>query len=74
MFVGALAEALGESVHNVSQHLGVLRSAGIVRRRHRGREVWYQLVDTVALDIYEQVVGALLKEADRLGRAVERPN
>ncbi|MBA3261723.1 MAG: helix-turn-helix transcriptional regulator [Thermoleophilaceae bacterium] len=37
--VGAVAETLGESLHNVSQHLAVLRSAGIVQRRRRGREV-----------------------------------
>jgi DNA-binding transcriptional ArsR family regulator len=42
MAVGALAERLGESVHNVSQHLAILRSATVVSRRHRGREVWYR--------------------------------
>lgn len=71
MSVGALAETLGESLHNVSQHLGVLRSAGIVRRRHRGRETWYRLGDQNAMNIYEQVVAALIEEAERLGRAVE---
>ncbi len=40
MAVGALAEALGERVQSVSQHLAVLRSAAVVSGRHRGREVW----------------------------------
>lgn len=71
--VGALAEALGESLHNVSQHLALLRSAAIVSRRHRGREVWYRLSSPAALCIYERVVVALREEAERLGRAIERP-
>lgn len=70
--VGALAEALGESLHNVSQHLAVLRSAGLVRGRHEGREVWYRLSDRGTARVYEQVAAALLAEAERLGRLVER--
>lgn len=73
MSVGALDEALGESLHNVSQHLALLRSAAIVSRRHRGREVWYRLSSPAALCSYERVVVALREEAERLGRAVERP-
>ncbi|MGH2742422.1 MAG: ArsR/SmtB family transcription factor [Thermoleophilaceae bacterium] len=74
MAVGALAEALGESVHNVSQHLAVLRSAAVVSRRHRGREVWYRLSSPPApLSIYERFAVALREEAERLRRAVERP-
>lgn len=72
MAVGALADALGENLHNVSQHLAVLRAAGIVQRRSQGREVWYRLAGGDVLGIYERVAATLLEEADRLGRAVER--
>lgn len=73
MAVGALAEALGERLHNVSQHLAVLRSAGVVSRRQRGREVQYRLTSPDALCIYERVVMAMREEAERLGRAVGSP-
>jgi ArsR family transcriptional regulator len=43
--VGRLAEAIGASQPNVSQHLAVLRNAGIVEAVRDGREVRYGLVD-----------------------------
>jgi DNA-binding transcriptional ArsR family regulator len=60
-------------LHNVSQHLAVLRSAAVVSRRHRGREVWYRLPSPAALCIYERVMVAMREETERLGHAVERP-
>jgi len=45
MGVGRLADTLGTSQPNVSQHLAVLRSAGLVVSERHGREVRYQLVD-----------------------------
>lgn len=43
--VGRLAIELGASQPNISQHLAVLRSAGIVEADRSGREVRYRLVD-----------------------------
>ncbi len=43
--VGNLAEAIGATQPNVSQHLGVLRAAGIVESERAGREVRYRLAD-----------------------------
>ena len=43
--VGRLAEAIGASQPNVSQHLAVLRAAGIVEAERDGREVRYRLAD-----------------------------
>jgi ArsR family transcriptional regulator len=43
--VGRLAEAIGATQPNVSQHLAVLRSAGIVEAERDGREVRYRLAD-----------------------------
>jgi|SRR5689334_4370039 len=45
MEVGRLAEAIGSSQPNVSQHLAALRAAGIVDAERIGREVRYSLVD-----------------------------
>jgi ArsR family transcriptional regulator len=43
--VGRLAESLGASQPNVSQHLAILRSAGLVEAERDGREVRYRLAD-----------------------------
>lgn len=43
--VGRLAEAVGASQPNVSQHLAVLRGTGIVEAERDGREVRYRLAD-----------------------------
>jgi ArsR family transcriptional regulator len=43
--VGRLASAIGASQPNVSQHLGVLRNAGLVDAEREGREVRYRLSD-----------------------------
>ncbi len=41
--VGELAEAMGISQPNVSQHLAVMRRAGIVVARREGLNVWYRI-------------------------------
>ena len=43
--VTRLAAELGMSQPNVSQHLAVMRSAGVVERERDGREVIYRLAD-----------------------------
>ncbi len=43
--VGRLAEELGISQPNASQHLAVMRAAGIVDAAREGREVRYSLSD-----------------------------
>jgi DNA-binding transcriptional ArsR family regulator len=43
--VGRLAEAIGATQPNVSQHLAILRATGIVEAERDGREVRYRLAD-----------------------------
>lgn len=43
--VGRLADELGLAQSNVSQHLAVLRAAGVVEAERDGREVRYRLAD-----------------------------
>src|SRR3990170_8861171 len=43
--VGALAQELGMSQPNLSQHLAVLRATGLVDTEREGREVRYRLAD-----------------------------
>ncbi len=50
--VGDLSRCIGCQVPNMSQHLAVLRSAGIVESRRDGSTVFYRLVDPTVLDAY----------------------
>lgn len=66
--VGTLAESLGLSIHNVSQHLALLHRAGVVIRRRKGREVRYALADRTAPEIYDLVASRLAElAAQQLG-------
>ena len=66
--VGRLAAELGISQPNVSQHLAVLRSAGVVEPVRAGREVRYRLVDPDVLVACSVMRGVLERRIDRLGR------
>lgn len=43
--VGRLSETLGISQYNVSKHLAILRSAGLVTCRKAGRERFYSVAE-----------------------------
>lgn len=74
--VEALAAASGLSVANTSQHLQILRQAGLVRTRRQGQRIFYRLSDADAV-VYlfdaiqdlatEQVAEARQLVADHLG-------
>jgi ArsR family transcriptional regulator len=53
--VGDLSRCVGCQVPNMSQHLAVLRTAGIVASRRQGSTVLYRIADASVLDL----VGAL---------------
>ncbi|PZR64616.1 MAG: transcriptional regulator [Chloroflexi bacterium] len=53
--VGELSHDVGCQVPNMSQHLAVLRSAGIVASRRDGRTVYYRLADPSVLEIYRLI-------------------
>ena len=58
--VSDLSRDIGCQVPNMSQHLSVLRSAGLVESRREGSTVFYRLVDARILDAYrllQQVAG-----------------
>lgn len=66
--VGRLAEELGLSQPNASQHLGVLRAAGLVESLRDGREVRYQLTDKDVITACAVMRGVLQRRLSRLGR------
>jgi DNA-binding transcriptional ArsR family regulator len=57
--VQGLVDALGTTQQNISQHLGVLRRAGIVVRHKEGRRAHYQLADSGIIPILERTEASL---------------
>ena len=57
--VGELAEAIGVALPNASQHLAVLRAAGLVGARRTGTTVYYRLVEPAiveACDVIDRII------------------
>lgn len=57
--VGELQEALDASQQNVSKHLGILHSAGMVSRTKHGTSVVYAISDPGVFDLCDQVCGSV---------------
>lgn len=70
--VGRLAEELGLSQPNVSQHLAVLRSAGVVDAERTGREVRYRLSDPDVMRACGLMRGVLERRLSRLAQLSQR--
>jgi ArsR family transcriptional regulator len=68
--VGALATAVGVSQPNVSQHLAVLRAAGLVEAERDGREVRYRLSDPDVMVACGVMRGVLERRVGRLASLV----
>ena len=60
------AEVFGVSQPTVSEHLRVLREAGLVTTRRRGTQIFYSL-DPSAVRKIESLLGALRPRPSRLG-------
>ena len=71
--VGRLADEMGISQPNVSQHLAVMRAAGIVEAERDGREVRYRLADPDVIAACSLMRGVLMRRLARLGELSERP-
>jgi ArsR family transcriptional regulator len=71
--VGELAEVINSTYPNVSQHLNVMRDAGLVTSRRVGTTVYYRLAYpqiTQACDIVTSVLRAQLADVSALTAAV----
>jgi ArsR family transcriptional regulator, zinc-responsive transcriptional repressor len=69
--VGRLAQATGASQPNISQHLSVMRAAGIVEAERDGREIRYRLVDPEVLVACAVMRRVLERRVDRLARVAD---
>lgn len=69
--VQELTDATGASQQNVSKHLGVLHSAGILARRKDGNRVLYSIADPSVFELCEHVCGGVQRQLDELSRLIE---
>lgn len=53
--VSELSRDVGCQVPNMSQHLGVLRSAGLVTARREGTTIYYRLTDPRVIEAYRLI-------------------
>lgn len=64
--VGRIAAEIGASQPNVSQHLAVMKSAGIVEAERFGREIHYRLADPDVVAACDLMRGVLRRRLARL--------
>lgn len=69
--VGELQEALGASQQNVSKHLGILASAGMVSRTKRGTSAVYAISDPGVFDLCDQVCGGVRRQIAALDELLQ---
>jgi len=71
MEVGRLAAALDMSQPNVSQHLAVMRTTGLVEAERSGRVIRYRLTDADVIVACDVMRGVLQRRLDRLARLAD---
>ena len=64
--VTELQEAVGASQQNVSKHLGILHTAGMVSRTKRGNLTVYAISDPAVFELCDQVCGGLRRQLREL--------
>lgn len=71
--VGRLATELAMSQPNVSQHLAVMRAAGVVESERIGREIRYRLADPDVMVACAVMRGVLERRVARIARIAGAP-
>ena len=64
--VSELQSALGASQQNVSNHLGILHSAGMVTRTKAGNHIRYSITDPSVFELCDQVCGGVRRQVQEL--------
>jgi len=64
--VGELAQLTGFTPANVSRHLALLTSHGLVERESRGTSAYYRIADPSVYQLCDLVCGTLARQFDRV--------
>jgi len=67
--VGTLADAIGVSLPNASQHLAVLRNAGLVEGRRNGTSIAYELVEPAIVEACRIIDGIVEHRTNRIAHS-----
>jgi ArsR family transcriptional regulator len=70
--VSRIAESIGATQPNASQHLAVLRTAGLVEADRHGREIRYALADPDVIVACDVMRGVLQRRLARLAHLASR--
>ena len=73
MTVSRLADRMGLAQPNVSQHLAIMRAAGVVEAARDGREIRYRLADPDIIRACGLMRAALQRRLARLAELSARP-
>lgn len=71
--VSELAETAGLKQSNASQHIGVLRRAGVIKPERKGNIIYYSLVTpkiAAACDLVRQVIAEEIQRSEALGKVI----
>ena len=71
MSVGDMAQRMGLSLVNVSQHLAVLRNSGILTTRREGVNVYYRVAHPKIIQACALMREVLLEQLERSGQLAE---
>ena len=69
--VSDIAEEVGISVHNVSQHLRILRQALLVRPRKEGQTVYYSIANPKFMDACSLMRQGLIEQHQAEGESLQ---
>ncbi len=69
--VGELAERMGLSLANVSQHLAILRDKGVVMTRREGVNIYYRVADSRIIQACDLMREVLFEQLARSGQLAE---
>jgi len=68
--VSELAERMGISLANVSQHLAILRDKGVVTTRREGVSIYYRVADPRIIQACDLMRDVLFEQLARSGQLV----
>ena len=63
--MGELTHECGFAIANISRHLAILTSKGLVSRESRGTSVYYKIADESVYDLCDLVCGSIARQIER---------
>jgi DNA-binding transcriptional ArsR family regulator len=70
MTASTLIKKTGLSKPNLSQHMSILRSKGVVASRREGINVYYRIANAKIIQAYDLIRGVLVEQLEEKGKMV----